>query len=163
MLQARLWPFHDHSTRKGWVVSITPRPYFTPGKDPVPIVQEAVWAPGPVWTGGKSRPIKIRSPDRPARKQSLYQLSYPAHKCTTYFCKIPKYQISWESIYLFLSCCKHTDKQTDIYSNFDTYSLGMQTCFNRTVKDEVNVRLLSKEKCLFSTDPTLKYLRWAGI
>ena len=27
-----------------------------PGKDPVPIVQEAGWAPGPVWTGGKSRP-----------------------------------------------------------------------------------------------------------
>ena len=26
---------------------------FTPGKDPVPIVQEAGWAPGPVWTGGK--------------------------------------------------------------------------------------------------------------
>jgi hypothetical protein len=23
---------------------------FTPGKDPVPIVQEAGWAPGPVWT-----------------------------------------------------------------------------------------------------------------
>jgi hypothetical protein len=23
----------------------------TPGKDPVPIVQEAVWAQGPVWTG----------------------------------------------------------------------------------------------------------------
>ena len=27
-----------------------------PGKDPVPIVQEAGWTPGPVWTGGKSRP-----------------------------------------------------------------------------------------------------------
>jgi len=24
---------------------------FTPGKDPVPIVQEAGWAPGPVWIG----------------------------------------------------------------------------------------------------------------
>ena len=24
-----------------------PRPFFTPGKDPVPIVQEAGWAPGP--------------------------------------------------------------------------------------------------------------------
>ena len=24
---------------------------FTHGKDPVPIVQEAVWAPGPVWMG----------------------------------------------------------------------------------------------------------------
>ena len=22
---------------------------FTPGKDPVPIVQEAGWAPGPIW------------------------------------------------------------------------------------------------------------------
>ena len=28
---------------------------------------------------GKSRPTGIRSPDRPARRQSLYRLSYPAH------------------------------------------------------------------------------------
>ena len=27
---------------------------FTPGEDPVPIVQEAAWAPGPVWTGAES-------------------------------------------------------------------------------------------------------------
>jgi hypothetical protein len=27
---------------------------LNPGKDPVPIVHEAGWAPGPVWTGGKS-------------------------------------------------------------------------------------------------------------
>jgi len=46
--------FHDHGTRKGWGVSVTPRPLFTPGKDPVPIVQEAVWAPGPVWTGAEN-------------------------------------------------------------------------------------------------------------
>ena len=26
---------------------------YTPRKDPVPNVQEAGWAPGPVWTGGK--------------------------------------------------------------------------------------------------------------
>jgi hypothetical protein len=42
--------FHDHDTRRGRVVSSTPRPYFTPGKDPVPIVQEAGWTPGSVWT-----------------------------------------------------------------------------------------------------------------
>jgi len=36
--------FHDHGTRRGWVVSSTPRPYFTPGKDLVPIVQKAGWA-----------------------------------------------------------------------------------------------------------------------
>jgi len=27
-----------------------------PGKDPIPILQEAVWAPGAVWMGGKSFP-----------------------------------------------------------------------------------------------------------
>ena len=52
----------------------------TSGKDPVPIVQEAGWAPGPVWTGGKSRPHRDSIPDLPARSQSLNRLSYPAHK-----------------------------------------------------------------------------------
>jgi len=64
------------------VVSSTPRPYFTPGKDPVPVLQEAVWAPDPVWTGGKSRPHLDSIPDHPARSQSLYRLSYPAHTHT---------------------------------------------------------------------------------
>ena len=59
--------FHDRGIRRGWVVSSTPRPHFTPGKDPVPILQEAGWAPGPVWTGGKSRPRRNSIPDRPAR------------------------------------------------------------------------------------------------
>jgi len=53
-------------------VSSTPRPHFTPGKDPVPILQEAGWDPGPVWTGGNSRPQRDSIPDRPARSQSLY-------------------------------------------------------------------------------------------
>jgi len=44
-----------------------------PGKDPVLIVQEAGWAPGLVWTGAENlAPTGIRSPDRPARSQSLY-------------------------------------------------------------------------------------------
>ena len=58
--------FYDHSTRRGWGVSVTPRPLFTPGKDPIPIVQEARWAPRPVWTGAENlAPTGIRSPDRP--------------------------------------------------------------------------------------------------
>ena len=43
----------DHGTRRGWVVSSKPQLHFTPGKDLVPNVQEAGWAPGPVWMGGK--------------------------------------------------------------------------------------------------------------
>jgi len=50
--------FYDYGTRRGWVVSSTPRPHFTPGKDPVPNLQKAGWAPGPVWTGGKSGTIQ---------------------------------------------------------------------------------------------------------
>jgi hypothetical protein len=53
---------------------------FTPGKDPVPAVQEAGWAPGPVWTGAENlAPTGIRFPDRPACSQSLYRLRYLAH------------------------------------------------------------------------------------
>jgi len=50
-----------------------------PRKEPAPILQEAGWAPGPVWTGGKSCPYRDSIPDLPARSQSLYRLSYPAH------------------------------------------------------------------------------------
>jgi hypothetical protein len=62
--------------RGGWSA---PRPgLFTPGKNPVPIVQEDGWAPGPIWKCSKNlAPTEIRSPDRPARSQSLYRLSYP--------------------------------------------------------------------------------------
>ena len=74
--------FHDRGTRRGRVVSSTPRPHFTPGKVPVPILQEAGWAPGPVWTGGKFRPHRDSISDLPARSQSLYRLSYPAHTHT---------------------------------------------------------------------------------
>ena len=31
-----------------------PWPLFTPGKDPVSIVQEAGWALGPIWTGAEN-------------------------------------------------------------------------------------------------------------
>jgi hypothetical protein len=31
-----------------------PQLLFTSGKDPVPIVQEAAWAPGLVWTGAEN-------------------------------------------------------------------------------------------------------------
>jgi len=48
------------------------KPHLTPGKDPLPILQEFGWASGPVWTGAENlAPTGIRSPDRPARRQSL--------------------------------------------------------------------------------------------
>jgi hypothetical protein len=69
--------FLDFSSRRGgWSA---PRPgRFTPGKDQDPLVHEAVFAPGPLWTCAKNiASTGIRSPDRPAHSQSLYQMSYP--------------------------------------------------------------------------------------
>jgi hypothetical protein len=53
----------------GWSA---PRPdRFTPGKDPVPIVQETGWTPGLFWTCAKNLAhAGIRSPARPALSQS---------------------------------------------------------------------------------------------
>jgi hypothetical protein len=60
------------------VASPTPRPLYPREKDPVTIVQEAGWAPGPVWTAAENlAPTEIRSPDRPASSESLYRLRYP--------------------------------------------------------------------------------------
>ena len=64
--------FFDHGIRRGWGVSITPRPLFTPGRDPVPTVKEAGWAPGPVWTGVENlAPTWIRSLYHPARSIAI--------------------------------------------------------------------------------------------
>jgi hypothetical protein len=71
--------FHDHGIRRGTGQRHTPAALY-PGKDPVPIVQEAGWAPRPVWTGVENlAPTGIRSTNRPARSQSLYRLRYAAH------------------------------------------------------------------------------------
>ena len=53
--------FLGRGTRRGWVVSSTPWPHFTPGKEPVPILQEAG---GPQGRSGRAEnlvPTGIRS------------------------------------------------------------------------------------------------------
>ena len=66
------------------MVSVTPRPHFTSGKDPVPILQEAGWAPVPVWRGGKSRPHRDSIPDRIVRSSVAIptELPGPLHRTT---------------------------------------------------------------------------------
>jgi len=47
-------------------------------RDLVPIVWEAGWAPGQVWTCAENLVTTgIRSQDRPTRSESLYRLHYP--------------------------------------------------------------------------------------
>jgi hypothetical protein len=72
-----------------------PAALVSPGKGPpVPIVQEAGWAPEPVWTQRLEEKsfappgIEPRSPGRPARSQTLYCLSYPGSNLKMYLRKI---------------------------------------------------------------------------
>ena len=79
-VEVQLYPFMTWPTRwGGWSA---PRPgHFNPEKDPVPIVQEAGWAAGPIWTGAENiAPTGFRSPDRSASSESLYRLSYPGSR-----------------------------------------------------------------------------------
>jgi hypothetical protein len=72
--------FLDHGTRRGWGVSVTPRPLFTLGNTRHPLSRRLG---GPQSRSGQVRkispPTGIRSPDRPARNQSLCRLRYPVH------------------------------------------------------------------------------------
>jgi hypothetical protein len=48
-------------------MNVMHQPFFPQERDLVPIVQEAGWVPGPVWTGAENlAPTKIQYPDRPA-------------------------------------------------------------------------------------------------
>ena len=49
----------------GWAGNAMPRSLYPGERDPVPIVQEPGWTPGPVWTGAENVRNGIRPPDRP--------------------------------------------------------------------------------------------------
>ena len=102
--------FHDRGTRRGRVVSSTPWPLFTPREVPVSILQEAGWAPGLVWTGGKSRPHRNSIPDHQARSSVAISTEIPGLSLALYiYIKIYKiknksniYEIYTVYIYIYL-------------------------------------------------------------
>jgi len=60
------------------MVNATPSQLYPREREPVPGVQAAGWAPGPVWTGARNlAPTGIPFQNRPARSESLCRLSYP--------------------------------------------------------------------------------------
>jgi len=132
--------FHDHSTRKEWGVSVTPRPLFTPGKGPVPIVQEAGWAPGPVWTGAENlaptgirpqtvQPVASRYTDwatrptvegMPVTKDMQVFLPHlkngprtasDLYSGSVHFNSSPGHWLSWMTFEVFLSDARQTSRQ----------------------------------------------------
>ena len=71
-----------------------------PGKDPLPILQEAGWDSWPVWTGEENlAPTGIRSPDHAARRWSLYRLHYPVHSVTVIMVNTGNAGVRWSGLF----------------------------------------------------------------
>ena len=119
------------------------RPLFPRERDPVPIVQEAGWASGLVWTCAENvAPTGMRPSDRPARSESLYQLGYPgpherswfmlnvgsflpAHKTSSRFIT-PRHNNYRRILSLFRLCCAWSRFEKTLYQ-YVSYS-GMFRC-----------------------------------
>jgi len=74
-LQARLWPrggrgiallFQDLGARRGWVVNVTPRPHFTPGKTRYPLYRRMGGLQSRSGQVQKTRPYRDSIPGPPS-------------------------------------------------------------------------------------------------
>jgi hypothetical protein len=111
----------------GWVVNATSRPLYPRERNSVPILYASGWAPGSVWTDAENiAPTVIRSPDRPARSQSICRLSYTGPQFTESYVfqfAIPK------------------DKNSDIQNyNFPVVLYGCET-WSLTLREECRLRV----------------------
>jgi hypothetical protein len=59
-VEVYLYSFFNLGARWWWMVNAMPRPLYPRERDPVPIVQEAEWAQGPVWTGAENLTLHRR-------------------------------------------------------------------------------------------------------
>ena len=78
-VKVKLYSFFNLGARQGWVVNATPRPRYPRERPGTHSIGGCVGPRACLDGCGISRPppTAIRSPDRPARSESLYRLSYP--------------------------------------------------------------------------------------
>jgi hypothetical protein len=74
----------DLGAIRGWVVITTPRPLYPRERSGTHCTGGWVGPRGGLDRCGKSRPYRGSNPNRPARSQSLYRLSYWAHDNARY-------------------------------------------------------------------------------
>jgi hypothetical protein len=108
----------------GWMVNAMPRPLYPWERDPVPIVWEAGWTPGSVWTGAENfDPKNIRFPDRPARSESLYCLRYPGPRLLYTDSKTAAW--FWRIFYILLIYNSIPEGETFLWNlSFLSYSIN---------------------------------------
>jgi hypothetical protein len=109
---------------------------FTPGKHPVPIVQDVGWVPGPVWTGAEYlAPAGMQSPDLPARSQSLYRLRNRANNCRVKLNYITikfRFRSSYYNIYKYVTnvmslCLGFYSRKSTCFGHFNYLFKNIRT------------------------------------
>ena len=77
------------------MVNPTPRPFYPRERDPVPLVEQAGWAPVPGWTGAGNLVFTgIRSLDCPARRESIHLIA-PAGTIYCHVAELTMLKITW--------------------------------------------------------------------
>jgi hypothetical protein len=95
---------------------------FTPGKDPVLIVQENGLAPGLVWTSAENlAPSSIRSPDHSPCSHSLYLLQFLGKRV-----QIPLN--TWMFVVLIMHCAGSGICDKRISQSEGSYSVCVCVC-----------------------------------
>jgi hypothetical protein len=145
----------------GWVGNATPRSLYPRERYPVPIVQEAGWAPGPFWTYAENfARTGIRFPSRPVRSEWLYRLSRPGslflNECITGICQSVKCDIRstrlihWSS-FLYRSDTCYTEHKVRTWAMLTLHCL--LRCTVRTFSTRCTVRTFSTRCTLRSSVP----------
>ena len=108
-LQAKCLSWRKLSRYEGpdggeWLATCPGR--FTPCNEQSPVVQEAGWTPEPACKSGENLADNgTRSPDHPARRVSLYPLSYPGpnlHICTVHQWRVKHFII--QQMHKYIIC-----------------------------------------------------------
>jgi hypothetical protein len=148
--------FFNLGARWGLVVNATPRPLYPREKNPVPIIQEAGWASGPIWTGAeKLAPIGVQFPDLLVRIESLYRLSYPfphnsLSSCIKLLAVFDGGSTTITAQYSLLPCTARTGSSA-------TQGIDVQKCFSVLVQSSEDRRLsTSRSDCESSLTKCLK-------
>ena len=138
--------FLYHCTRRGWGVSVTLQLLFTPLKDPVPIVQEAGWAPGPVWKISSPPGFDPRTVQPVASRYTDYATLPTYSSCAAQKNKFP-YSTHRHHVEDWDNCCQHTSSLQEI----NTLVSFLVFIFTRTTYFLLNCHALG-----VCDDPVLK-------
>ena len=136
-------PWQRHWLGGEWSAA-RPSRTLPPGKTRYPFYRRFFWAPGLVWTGGKSRRHRDSIPDRLARSQSLYRLSYPACECryhqnsSLWLVKVTNAACThlWSNLWRWYLACKYFPVVASIYwcslslvAPYGDLSYKLQSCW----------------------------------